>query len=75
MLLKQLIDGVNVKEKLSFDNIEISSLEIDSRACSCGSLYFAISGTQVDGHNFAEQAVKNGAKAIVCEKKVAVDIM
>ena len=60
MLLEKLINGVETKEKLCFDNIEISHLEIDSRKCQDGSLYFAISGTQVDGHDFIYQAIKNG---------------
>ena len=74
MLLKKLIENVKIKEKLYFDDIEISSLEIDSRLCKDGSLYFAISGTQVDGHDFAVSAVKNGAKAIVCERELAINV-
>lgn len=70
MLLEKLINGIKVKEKKNFDNVEISSLEIDSRKCNCGSLYFAISGTQVDGHDFIYQAVKNGAVAVVCERAI-----
>ncbi len=74
MLLEKLIKNVKIKEKLYFDNVEISSLEIDSRKIKEGSLYFAISGTQVDGHDFALQAEKNGAKAIVCEREVAASV-
>lgn len=49
---------------------EIKSLTIDSRKAEKGSLYFAISGTQVDGHKFVADAYKNGAAAAVVERKV-----
>ena len=47
--------------------IEIKSLELDSRKVLPGSLFFAMKGTSADGHDFIDQAIKNGATAIVCE--------
>ena len=49
-------------------NIVIKSLALDSRQLSKDSLFVAIRGTQVDGHNYIETAIQNGAAAIVCEK-------
>ena len=39
----------------------------DSRDVKKDSLFVAIKGTQVDGHDYIEHAIKNGASFIVCE--------
>lgn len=49
---------------------EITHLTIDSRKCQKGSMYFAINGTQVDGHDFIESAYKNGAVCAVVEREM-----
>lgn len=56
------------------ENQEIDFLTIDSRKCQKGALYFAINGTQVDGHKFVESAYKNGAAAAVVEHPVDCEI-
>ncbi len=67
MLIKDIVD-FRVNEE--YENIEITHLTIDSRECRQGSLYFAINGTRVDGHNFIENAFKAGASAAIVERKV-----
>ncbi len=47
--------------------IEIKSIELDSRKVFHGSLFFAMKGISADGHEFIDQAIKNGAIAIACE--------
>ena len=42
-------------------------LQFDSRKCTDGSVFFAVRGTQVDGHDYIVKAIENGAKAVVCE--------
>jgi UDP-N-acetylmuramoyl-L-alanyl-D-glutamate--2,6-diaminopimelate ligase len=56
------------------ENPTITSIEMDSRQVKKGSLFICIKGFTVDGHDFAEQAVKNGAVAIVAERKVDVEV-
>ncbi|MBM7644262.1 UDP-N-acetylmuramoyl-L-alanyl-D-glutamate--2,6-diaminopimelate ligase [Scopulibacillus daqui] len=53
---------------------DITHLEIDSRKVQPGALFFCISGTQLDGHQFAEGAEKLGARAIVAEKPIQVKV-
>ncbi|MDG1477938.1 MAG: alanine racemase [Myxococcota bacterium] len=43
----------------------IQSIRIDSRRCGIGDLFFALSGTQTDGHRFVQQALDAGASAAV----------
>lgn len=46
----------------------VSSVCYDSRRCERNSLFVAISGNNFDGHNYIEDAIKRGAKYIVCER-------
>ena len=47
------------------NRLHISS---DSRLVKPGDVFVAVSGTSVDGHNFIDKAVANGAKFVVAEK-------
>ncbi len=47
---------------------EISTLIIDSRKAEKGSMFFAIKGSSVDGHQFIENVIAQGAAAVVCEQ-------
>jgi UDP-N-acetylmuramoyl-L-alanyl-D-glutamate--2,6-diaminopimelate ligase len=47
---------------------EIDSISMDSRSISLDGLFVAVRGTKVDGHNFIQKAVANGAVAVVCEE-------
>lgn len=49
-------------------DLDISSLAFDSRNVTANSAFIAISGTQVDGHQYIDQAIKAGAIAIICER-------
>ena len=45
----------------------IEAIASDSRRVTAGSLFVAVRGTRVDGHNFIPRAEELGAAAIVCE--------
>lgn len=55
------------------DTITINSVQTDSRTVSKGDLFFCIEGENFDGHEFANQAVKKGAAAIITSQRVEVD--
>ncbi len=48
--------------------LAIKSLALDSRKVSESTLFFALRGTQVDGHEYIQKAIQKGAVAIVCEE-------
>lgn len=48
--------------------VTVLHLTYDSRQVGEGSMFFAVKGTQVDGHQFIEQVIEKGAAAIVCEQ-------
>jgi len=47
---------------------------MDSRRKTDKGLFFCISGARFDAHNFAEQAVANGASALVVERFLPIDV-
>jgi len=50
--------------------LHVEAVVFDSRKVSAGCLFVAVPGTQVDGHNFIEKAVNNGAIAIVHSRQI-----
>jgi UDP-N-acetylmuramoyl-tripeptide--D-alanyl-D-alanine ligase len=46
----------------------VRGYSIDSRTVSSGQLFFAVKGERLDGHDFVEQALGNGAAAAVVRK-------
>jgi hypothetical protein len=49
-------------------NVAVEHISIDSRSIRPMSLFVAIPGTTVDGHQYIPQCIKQGAIAIVCER-------
>ena len=67
MKLNELLKNVNPQAIVGDAGIDVTGVKIDSRQVSSGSLFVAVRGTQVDGHQFISKAVELGAKAILCE--------
>jgi UDP-N-acetylmuramoyl-L-alanyl-D-glutamate--2,6-diaminopimelate ligase len=66
--LSDILDGVAFTELQGSADVEISAVVFDSRKVVPGCLFVALKGTVVDGHDYIEQAVKDGAIAIICEE-------
>ncbi len=49
-------------------DIEIEGINIDSRSSKNGHVFVAVKGVAVDGHQFIEKAIENGAVAVVCQQ-------
>ncbi|WP_448700003.1 UDP-N-acetylmuramoyl-L-alanyl-D-glutamate--2,6-diaminopimelate ligase [Mucilaginibacter sp. AW1-3] len=65
--LSDILKNVPATELQGAYDVEITSIVFDSRQVKPGCLFVAVRGTVVDGHDYIEQAVKDGAIAIVCE--------
>ena len=48
-------------------DIPVKDIQIDSRRVSKGSVFIAIKGEKVDGHDYIDKAIGLGGSAIVCE--------
>lgn len=68
MKLSQLLSAITVEEVIGNEEVEITSLECDSRKISLGSLFVAVRGVNVDGHRFIPIVTVGGVAAIVCEE-------
>mgnify|MGYP003701615923 CR=1 FL=1 len=68
MKLKKIIRDTGAIQVWGSDEAEISGLAFDSRDVQKGNLFFAVSGTVSDGHDYIGMAVDKGAAAIVCER-------
>lgn len=67
MTLQNLIKNLKYIKLIGNENILVQNLTIDSKKVTKNSMYCAIKGFTVDGHNFINQSIKNGASLIVCE--------
>ena len=63
--LLDLLENTVYRQVNGSDDIYIRDVTADSREVREGSLFFCLSGAKVDGHDFAEAAIKKGAVAIV----------
>jgi UDP-N-acetylmuramoyl-L-alanyl-D-glutamate--2,6-diaminopimelate ligase len=62
-----LFKSIDIVQQVG-EHQEISHLCFDSRQAKAGSLFFAIPGTQVDGHQFLPQVFAQGCTACVVER-------
>ncbi len=70
--LKQLLEGIEYEQIQGDRELEITSVEFDSRKIQEGCLFLCIKGANFDGHRAALEAVEKGAKALVVERDVMV---
>ncbi len=66
MYLRNFIKGLNKK----YDKASFSEINFDSSKIKKNNIFFAIKGSRYDGNNYIKEAIKNGSKIIVSEKKV-----
>ena len=67
MELKELISGVPTLDRWGNLDVDVTSLEYDSRRAGKGALFFALPGVKVDGQEFASRAIQSGASAVVAQ--------
>ena len=65
--ISDILKQCKVVETIGRDDRLVASLAFDSRKCSDEVAFFAIKGTQVDGHDFIGKAIELNCKVVVCE--------
>ncbi len=74
MTLGELLQGlegqVNILDRRGDLDVSVRSITDDSRMVSAGSLFVAVKGEQVDGHQFIPSAMKGGMAALVAQQTV-----
>ena len=66
--LSELLSATAVVQFVTAADPEIGALEYDSRKIKAGDCFFAVRGTQSDGHNYIASAIESGAVAVVCQE-------
>ena len=70
--LKDIISTLDVQELQGNQDVVIQDITADSRAVKPNSLFIALDGATVDGHNYIDKAIEAGAVAVIVSKPVAV---
>ena len=65
--LSELLTATAVVQFVTAADPQIGALEYDSRKVKAGDCFFAVRGTQSDGHNYIASAIESGAVAVVCQ--------
>ena len=74
MDLALLIDALAPVEVVGRAPVDVTDLAYDAREAGPSSLYFCIRGSRADGHDFAPEAVANGAVALVVERALELPV-
>ena len=76
MRLSTLIDNLNYTQLVNMENFdgEIQGISYNSKKTKPHDLFICLSGEHVDGHEYAEEAVDNGATICVVERILNLDI-
>jgi UDP-N-acetylmuramoyl-L-alanyl-D-glutamate--2,6-diaminopimelate ligase len=68
MQLGDILDDLSLD--VSTSSLEVSRVEIDSRECESGTLFFAMPGTRQHGAAFVKDAIGRGALAVVSDRPI-----
>ena len=66
--LSELLAATAVTQFITASDPVVEALQYDSRKVKAGDCFFAVRGTQSDGHNYIASAVESGAVAVVCQE-------
>src|SRR5690606_6704541 len=66
-ILKDILYKVSLVSTHGDMDSGVAQIAFDSRKVDRGTAFVAMKGTQVDGHQYIDQAVQKGATAVICE--------
>ena len=68
MALAELLAEVPVLQITGDTAVNVGRIAVDSRGVQSGDLFVALKGQEFDGHQYIQEAVTNGAAAVVCQR-------
>lgn len=75
MKLRNLVDNIDYIELVNLDDLsdEIDGISYNSKKTKPNDIFICLTGEHVDGHEYAEEALANGAIACVVERRLSID--
>lgn len=74
MKLEKLLENITYEDVFGNVNVEISGISTDSRKVNKGDLFICYAGSKRDSHAYVNDAINNGAVAVICERKQNVTV-
>ena len=74
MKLGELLQVIKYEDFSGSTDVEFTGICADSQKVKRGDLFLCYRGIEFDSHDFAEEAIKRGAVALICERKLEYDI-
>lgn len=72
--LAEIIKGIEVQASSGNSQVIVRGMSMDSRRVQPGDLYACVPGFQVDGHDFAVNAIASGAVALVVDHFLPLNV-
>ena len=72
MKLGEILRDIDFKSGYYDSTLKVDDVVYDSRNAREDTLFVCIKGFQVDGHNFAAEAYRRGARIFACEKDITL---
>ncbi len=66
--LKEILYGVRLSAVIGSTDVQVQSVQFDSRKLQQKDAFVAIRGNVSDGHDFISKAIEAGAEAVICEE-------
>ena len=66
--VKDILYKISVETIIGSTEVNVEHITYDSRNVLKNSLFIALVGADFDGHFFIDDAIKNGARVIICER-------
>ena len=73
MLLSSLLEILPEAKGLRIENVAVANITNHSGRAEEGSVFVAVRGTTVDGHDFLDEVIKAKPAAIIAERKSPAD--
>ncbi len=72
MRINDLLKVLNINE--TFSDFDVKNLAFDSRAKLEDGVFVCLVGSETDGHDYVDAAIKNGVKLIVAQKDIEASV-
>ncbi len=74
MKLSKIIKRINNVKEVNFEEAEITGISYNSKTTKPGDIFVCLVGENSDGHDYANTAAEKGAKAIMTERELDINL-